>query len=156
MEERRWPFEASHEPTDWFCLTSCLPHLSLMPEQVSLDSCLCIPSISYHIISYHHQVEQRIKDGPRRDLDAYLAAVDKLKDAIAYFNEHPTYTAAEGASLLSHNLMREAMAMLEADFRQLLANNRWVLMMRVQGTGTHVHSITHMHAQYQTIGGHWR
>lgn len=71
------------------------------------------------------QVEQRIKDGPRRDLDAYLAAVDKLKGAIDFFDLHPQYKAAQGAALQARSLMKDAMQMLEADFQQLLANNRW-------------------------------
>ncbi|CAI5459405.1 unnamed protein product, partial [Closterium sp. Yama58-4] len=69
------------------------------------------------------QVEQRIKDGPRRDLEAYLAAVDMLQEALLFFDSHRNYKSSEGAALQARGLMKEAMGMLEADFRQLLANN---------------------------------
>ncbi|CAI7734763.1 unnamed protein product, partial [Closterium sp. NIES-53] len=69
-------------------------------------------------------VEQRIKDGPRRDLEAYLAAVDMLQEALLFFDSHRNYKSSEGAALQARGLMKEAMGMLEADFRQLLANNR--------------------------------
>lgn len=71
------------------------------------------------------QVEQRIKDGPRRDLDAYLEAVDRLRTGIEYYQGHKQYKASEPALLQAQGLMKEAMQMLEADFQQLLANNRW-------------------------------
>ena len=109
------------------CLPACLPAFTPACLPSRLPACLpaCLPArLPACLPDSQPQVEQRIKDGPRRDLDAYLGAVDKLKDAIAYFNKHPSYKAAEGASLLSHTLMRDAMTMLEADVRQLLANNR--------------------------------
>jgi len=65
------------------------------------------------------QVEQRIKDGPRRDLDAYLEAVDRLKAGIDYYQGHKQYKASEPALLQAKALMKEAMQMLEADFQQL-------------------------------------
>eukprot|EP00850_Spirogloea_muscicola_P026237 SM006238S19842 [mRNA] locus=s6238:11:625:+ [translate_table: standard] len=70
------------------------------------------------------QVEPRVLEGPRRDLDAYLEAVDRLQGAVAFFDGNRAYKSAEAALAHARGLLHKGLAKLEDEFRTLLATNR--------------------------------
>eukprot|EP00271_Cylindrocystis_brebissonii_P002985 TRINITY_DN13727_c0_g1_i1.p1 TRINITY_DN13727_c0_g1~~TRINITY_DN13727_c0_g1_i1.p1 ORF type:complete len:660 (-),score=163.46 TRINITY_DN13727_c0_g1_i1:943-2922(-) len=69
------------------------------------------------------QVEPRIKEGPKKDLDAYLKAVDRLHDTVTFFNKNRQFKSSEAAMQHAKDLLREALVRLEEDFRKLLGAN---------------------------------
>eukprot|EP00897_Mesotaenium_endlicherianum_P006653 jgi/Mesen1/6015/ME000306S05280 len=69
------------------------------------------------------QVEHRVVEGPRRDLEGYLASIDRLNSAVLFFDKHRNFKSAESAAAHARELLQEGMLKLEEEFRTTLASN---------------------------------
>lgn len=65
--------------------------------------------------------------GPHEDLESYLEAIDQLRSTINFFKINKALKSSEGVINHANNLLNKAISKLEDEFRQLLANYRFVL-----------------------------
>jgi exocyst complex protein 7 len=71
------------------------------------------------------QVEPRIKEGPKRDLEGYLKSVDRLNEAVVFFSQNRQFKSSDAALQHAKDLLRESLLRLEEDFRTLITANRY-------------------------------
>ena len=50
-------------------------------------------------------MEERITEGPRGDLDSYLACIDRLHDAVKFFHDRSNFRSAEPAWRHAYGLL---------------------------------------------------
>ena len=69
-------------------------------------------------------MEPRIKEGPERDLEGYLRAVDRLQEAVTFFTLNRQFKSSDAALQFANDLMRDYLLKLEDNFRNLIQSNR--------------------------------
>ena len=73
-------------------------------------------------------MENKVLEGPKNDLDGFLAAVDQLHTNVEYLTMNRSFKASDSALSHARELFSEGMTRLEAEFKALLTQHRSVLL----------------------------
>ncbi|CAI5523027.1 unnamed protein product [Closterium sp. Naga37s-1] len=93
---------------------------TIRKAHVNVDKALKAAEVVLEKYDVARQVEGCIKEGPKADLEPYLAAIARLQEAVAYFEAHRSFKSAEAALAHSKALLRDAHHRLADALRQHL------------------------------------
>ena len=78
----------------------------------------------YNVNTSPPQVEIRVREGARREVQTYLSALDRLDEALKFFHSHVGANGSHPSLAHALQLRREAVAGLEAAFSRELTE-KW-------------------------------
>ena len=73
----------------------------------------------------HVQAETIIQKGPREDLQAYMRAMDQLRNNLHFFDSKRTFRNRDRIKSHINSLLVQAILMIEEEFRHLLSAYRF-------------------------------